>query len=120
MQPWSVLVLIQVASLRSATTSTRPKKTKQIVKYGSRAKRAFSLNRSKIALFFAWRFIRICYSKLSLFCISNAGVKLNISCGQVARLVFLCYFFKPAKKLQVCLIDFFKVEDNFLLCKLSY
>lgn len=28
MQPWRVLVLIQVASLRSATTSARPKKTK--------------------------------------------------------------------------------------------
>ena len=28
MQPWRALILIQVAPLRSATTSTRPKKTK--------------------------------------------------------------------------------------------
>ena len=44
------------------------RKQKQIEKYESRAKRAFSLNRSKIALFFAWRFIRICYSKYP-FCV---------------------------------------------------
>ena len=89
MQPWRVLALIQVASLRSATTNTSHKKNKsKIEKIERRAKRAFSLIRLKIALFFAC--IHICYSKLSLLRVSNVGRKLNILYGQVARLVLFC------------------------------
>ena len=52
MQPLRVLVFDTSALATLGQTSTR-KKQKQIKKDERRAKRAFSLNRSKIALFFA-------------------------------------------------------------------
>ena len=109
MQPWRVLVLIQVASLRSATTSTRHKKNKsKIEKIERRAKRAFSLTRSKIALFFAWRCIRIFCSKYPFCVFLTQAWKLNILCiGKSQGLSFFIIFFKPAKKLQVCLLNSF-------------